>query len=309
MRQNFKNSTWNTDGISSLDPGTKYCVVDTMVVLPIHQGDPDVIMNLKQEMHGTTLILLKRIIGEAAHKYGKGEDDDKKTDVRDFVSSLSSRLKSTGIWFQFVHLESDMPALVKKMYDGGSHGGLSVVDYTLLFVAKMYPDMDVMTEDKHLIGAIKSERGSKTKGMIRHLISNYNKRRGDTAGFISHKINKYIQGDICVEWYDRLQYTEFWIKDVRMIYINYSPERKVQVILLSEVKKYVKDLKSQSELETQIHKFFSQWKPKTDRKVPAQKKDRYTQYLNDNDDLSRIDKTGRKKLVRKMRKRNINLDI
>ena len=109
--------------------------------------------------------------------------------------------------------------------------------------------------------------------------------------------------------HDRLQYTEFSIKDVRMISINYSSEKKVQVVLLSEVKKYVKDLKSQSELETQIQKFFSQWKPKTDRKVPAQKKDRYAQHLNDNDDLSWLDKTGRKKLAREIKKRNIDLDI
>ena len=108
-----------------------------MVVLPIHQGDPDVTMNLKQGIHDATLILLNRIIGEAAHKHGKSEDRDKKTDTEDFVSSLSSKLKSAGIRFQFVQLESGMPALVQKMYDNRSHGGLSVADYTLLFVAKM----------------------------------------------------------------------------------------------------------------------------------------------------------------------------
>ena len=309
MRQNFRNNTWNADRISSLDSRTKYCIVDTMVVLPIHQGDPDVTMNLKQEIHDATLILLNRIVGEAAHKHGKSEDNDKKTDVEDFVSSLSSRLKSAGIRFQFVQLEPGMPALARKMYNDMSHGGLSMADYTLLFVAKMYPDMDVMTEDKHLIGAIKSERGPKAKGVIRHLMSNYNKRRGDTAGFIRYRLGKYITKDIHVEWCDRLQYTEFLIKDVRMISINYSPERNVQVVLSPEVKKYVKDLKSQYELETQIQEFFSQWKPKADKKVPAQKKGGYVQYLNDNDDLDGLDKNERKKLARQMKKRNIDLDI
>ena len=112
-----------------------------------------------------------------------------------------------------------------------------------------------------------------------------------------------------MEWHDRLQYTEFLIKDARMISINYSLERNAQVVLSPEVKKYVKDLKSQSELETQIQKFFSQWKPKADKKVPAQKKGRYVQYLNDNDNVNWFDKTGRKKLARQMKKKNIDLDI
>ena len=309
MGQNFKKSVWSTDKFSNLDSKTKYCLVDTMVVLPIHQGDPDVTADVKRELHNATLILLKRIVGEATHKHDEIKDNNEITDIKDFTALLVSRLKSVDIRFQLVQLEPGMPALVQKMCNDRPHGGLSVVDYTLLFVAKMYPDMDVMTEDKHLIGTIKSERGSKAKGVIRHTMLNYNKRREDTAGFIRRKLGKYVTKDIYVEWHDRLQYTEFLIKDVRMISINYSLERNAQVVLSPEVKKYVKDLKSQSELETQIQKFFSQWKPKADKEIPAQKKDRYAQHLNDSDDLNGLDKNERKKLARQMKKRNVDLDI
>ena len=246
MGQNFKKSVWSTDKFSDLDSKTKYCLVDTMVALPIHQGDPDVITDVKRELHNATLILLKRIVGEAIHKHDEIKDNNEVTDIRDFVASLSSRLESAGIRFQLVQLEPGMPALVQKMCNDRPHGGLSVVDYTLLFVAKMYPDMDVMTEDKHLIGAIESERISKAKGVIRHGMLNYNKRRGDTAWFIRCELGKYIKRDIHVKWDDQLQHTEFLIKGVRMISINYSLEKNVQVVLLSEAKKYVKDLKSQS---------------------------------------------------------------
>ena len=309
MGQNFRKSVWSTNKFSSLDSKTKYCLVDTMVVLPIHQGDPDVIADVKHDLHNATLILLKRIVGEATHKYDEMIGNNKVTDIKDFTASLSSRLESAGIRFQFVSLESGMPDLVRKMYDSQSHGGLSVVDYTLLFVAKRYPHMDVMTEDKHLIDVINSERTPKAKGVIRHVMLNYNTRRGDTAGFIRHELGKYIKGDIHVKLSEQLQYTEFLIKDARMISINYSPERKAQVVLLSEAKKYVKDLKSQSELETQVLKFWSQWKPKAYKKVPAQKKDRYAEYLSDSDDLDGLDNIGRKKLARDMKKRNIDLHM
>ena len=309
MGQNFKKSVWSTGKFSNLDSKTKYCLVDTMVVLPIHQGDPDVIAEVKRELHNATLLLLKRIVGEATHKHDEIKDNNEITDIKDFTALLVSRLKSADIQFQLVHLEPDMPALVQKMHNDRLHDDLSVVDYTLLFVAKMYPDMDVMTEDKHLIGAIESERISKAKGVIRHVMSNYNKRRGDTAGFIKYELGRYITKNIQIKWHDRLQHIEFLINDVKGVSMNYSLERNAQVFLLPGVRKHIKDLKSQYELETQIQEFFSQWTPKANKKVPAQKKGRYVQYLDDNDDLDGLDKAERNKLARQMKKRNIDLDI
>ena len=267
------------------------------------------IAEVKRELHNATLILLKRIVGEATHKHDEIKDNNEVTDIRDFVASLSSRLEFADIRFQYVQLGPGMPDLVQKMYSDRLYDDLSVVDYTLLFVAKIYPNMDVMTEDKHLINAIKSERISKAKGVIRHGMLNYNKRRGDTAGFIRYELGKYTTKDIQVKCHDRLQPMEFLINDVKGISINHLLELNVQVILLPEVKKYVKDLKSQSELETRIQKFFSQWRSKTDKKMLAQKKDRYAQHLNDNDDLNWLDKTERNKLARQMKKKNIDLDI
>ena len=77
--QNLKKNTWNKDGFFSLDPRTKYCLVDAMVVLPMQQGDPDVTRDAKRELHGATLILLNRIVGETAHKHGELEGGDERT--------------------------------------------------------------------------------------------------------------------------------------------------------------------------------------------------------------------------------------
>ena len=58
-------------GFSGLDPGTRHCLVDTMVLLQMRQGDPDVIGDAKRELRGATLVLLDIIVVEAVHRHGK----------------------------------------------------------------------------------------------------------------------------------------------------------------------------------------------------------------------------------------------
>ena len=270
--QNLKKNTWNKDGFFSLDPRTKYCLVDTMVVLPMQQGDPDVTRDAKRELNGATLILLNRIVGEAAHKHDELEGGDERTSSDDFASSLSSRLESAGIRFRFVQLERGMPASVKKMIDDKIHSNISPADYTLLFAAMMRQDMDVMTDDRALIGSISNERNPRTKGRIRSVTLNYRKRREDTAGFIRYHLDKYTPENVYVKWRDRPRYTEFLIEDVKVVSIDHAREGDIQVDLSPWVKNPDKILKLQSKLGTQIQNFFSRWKPKGGGKGPAQGK-------------------------------------
>ena len=309
VKQNFKKNAWDGDGFSSLDPRTKYCLVDTMVVLPMQQGDPDVTRDAKQELHGATLILLNKIVSEAAHKHDELEGGNEKTGFVDFVSSLSSQLGSAGIRFKFVHFERGMSASVKKMINNKIHPNLSPVDYALLFAAMMRQDMDVMTDDKGLIGSINKERSPKTKGKIRSVMPNYRKRRWDTARLIRNKLDKYVPENVYVKWRDRPRYTEFLIEDVKVASIDHSRKGSVQVDLSSWAKNRNEVLKLQPELETQIWEYFSKWKPKRGGKGPAQGKDWYMRRRGGNDDIDGLSEARKRRLSRELQKRNINLDI
>lgn len=40
------------EGFLGLDPSTKYCLMDTMVLLPLRRADPDVTRDVKTELRG-----------------------------------------------------------------------------------------------------------------------------------------------------------------------------------------------------------------------------------------------------------------
>ena len=63
-----------------------------MVLLPI--------CDTKRELNNTTLVLLNRVVGEAACK--RKEIEGGGMYCEDFASLLSSRLESAGIAFKFV---------------------------------------------------------------------------------------------------------------------------------------------------------------------------------------------------------------
>ena len=315
MGQNSKVALRDRDEFLSLDPGTRYCLVDTMVVLPIHQGDPDVIRDARLELHGATLILLDKIISEAVHKHGELEGGDGRTSSDDFVSSLSGRLESADIRFKFVRLGRYMLTSARKMFNDRVHPGLSKADYTLLLAAMKRQNMDVMTDDKALIGAINNKRGPEAKGRIRSAMSSYRKRRTSTAVFIKRKLGDYIPEDVYVHWNDRFQCTEFLIEDVKAVSIDHFREGSVRVDLLPLVEKSNKKiLKIQSDLGTQIRKHFFEWKPKESErgpgKGPAQKKDWYRQHRDGDGDVDELDEVQMRSISRKLQNKRINdLDI
>ena len=114
-----------------------------------------------------------------------------------------------GIRYKFVRLGVDMHISVQKMLDDEMHPGLSNVDYTLLLAAMERPNMDVMTDDKALSGAISNRRDSKANGQIRSATSSYCKRRWFTARSVKRKLGNYIPGNARPSWEDGLAYRVF----------------------------------------------------------------------------------------------------
>ena len=280
MEQNSNSRT--RDKFTGLDPSTKYCLVDTMVLLPLVHGDLDVIKDVKRELGGAILVLLNKIVGEAAHKYDEMKDVNKKTDFEDFAALLSKRLESSGIAFRFVRFDRDMFVYWRSMMDSATHPNLSPTDYALLCAAIKRPDMDFMTDDKGLIGSIYAERGPRSKGKRLSATLSYSKRRNDTAGFIKRRLAGYIPKDTYVYWRYRLQCTEFLIRDAVAATVDHS-DGDAQVDLSTWVKNVNKATNLQSELKTEIQAFFTKWKPARNKKSPVRGKGWYTQHRDDDD--------------------------
>ena len=59
-----------------LGPSKKYCLVDTMVRLPLCHEDPDLARDVKRKLNDATLVLLGKVAGEAAHKHQELEGVD-----------------------------------------------------------------------------------------------------------------------------------------------------------------------------------------------------------------------------------------
>ena len=49
VKPDFKETAQDWNNLLKLDLEMKYCLVDTMVVLPMHQGDADVLGDVKLE--------------------------------------------------------------------------------------------------------------------------------------------------------------------------------------------------------------------------------------------------------------------
>ena len=257
-------------GFSGLDPRTRHCLVDTMVLLQMRQGDPDVIGDAKRELRGATLVLLDIIVVEAVHRHGKHDGGHGMADPKDFVSFLSGLLKSRDIRFKLVRVEQGMYASVLQMLYDRAHPRLSEADCTLLSAAVGCPDMDVMTSDKALVDAINSERGPKAKGRILDAMSSHHGRRQSTAKLIRNRLDSYIPKGVRVEWYDRFHHTVFLIVGAT-VSIDHVEKGRVRIDLRPLVAKPDKKiLKIQSELGVEVREHFFrpeiQWVQERSRK-------------------------------------------
>ena len=312
MESDFKEITRGWDRFTKLDPAMKYCLVDTMVLLPMHQGDKDVVGYVKRNLNNAVLVLLDNIIYEAAHKMAALEGNDGEPNFNDFVASLSGALESNGIKFKFIRLGADMWTRSQKMFKEEAHPGLSKSDYTLLLAAMKRQGMDVMTDDKALIGAINAKRGKNASGKIRKATVTHNKRRGAIAWLINKTLAKFIPNDKRLTWNSRLTHTDFFIGKTKVASVNHN-DGTASVYLLSVMKIPDKDLLIlQHDLSMKIRKMFLEWKPGKGKvnatTVPARKKD--WDVGHNNDYSNGLGEAQRKKFVRKLKNKNIaGLDI
>ena len=269
----------NEDAFLGLDPNAKYCLADTMVLIPLCQGDPDVIRDVKRELGGAVLVILDIILWESAHKLGKMSGE--KTNRKYFVSVLSHHLEPAAISFETVRFTHRMAVFWKEKCNGNSHPNLSEFDYALLCATIKRPDIDIMTDDKGLRGSIENERASKTRGKVRQVMRNYYQRRNDTAGFIRGKIEKHLVKDDFVKWNYRIRFTEFSVGNAVVASMDHSQSERVRVDLSALVNNSNKHGKLQSKLEKEIQDFFTRWKPARGGRRSPHGKDWYRQHRDD----------------------------
>ena len=296
-------------GFSGLDPRTRHCLVDTMVLLQMRQGDPDVIGDAKRELRGAALVLLDIIAVEAAHRHGKQDGGHGMADPKYFVSFLSGLLKSRDIRFKLVRVEQGMYASVLQMLYDRAHPRLSEADCTLLSAAVGCPDMDVMTSDKALADAINSERGPKAKGRVLDAMSSHHGRRQSTAKLIRNRLGSYIPKGARVEWYDRFHRTVFLIAGAT-VSIDHVEKGRVRVDLRPLVAKPDKKiLKIQSELGVEVReRFFRpeiQWVQERLRKETSAGKGPAHAELGYGDHAEGLDGETKRRLERKLRGKGI----
>lgn len=269
------------EGFLGLDPSTKYCLVDTMVLLPLRRGDPDVTRDVKTELNGATLVLLNRIVGEATNKHNELEAGDGGMDYMGFASSLAVQLKSAGIAAKFAWFDYQMSIFWASLVDGRAHPNLSPADYALLCAAVERPDMDVMTDDKALAGSIRQDRGPKARGRVRSATVNYRKRRWDTVGFIRYMLREHLPKCARGNWVDRGTHTEFLLDGTVAVSVDHDQRGGARVSSLSCVKSPAARAALQLKIARDAGKFFSQWKPSRKKKGADKGRDWYRRRRDD----------------------------
>ena len=203
---------------------------------------------------------------------------------------------------------ADMWIRSQKMFKEEAHPGLSKSDYTLLLAAMKRQNMDVMTDDKALIGAINAKRGQDASCKIRQATTTYNKRRGAISWLIMKMLAKFMPNDTFPNWNSRLKHTEFFIGKTKIASVDHK-DGTTSVDLLGVVKMPDKDLLIlQHDLSMKIRKKFLEWKPgkgKGDSATgPAKKKDWHGECRGD-DGIDGLDEAQRKSVARKLKNKHI----
>ena len=242
-------------GFLGLDINTKYCLVDTMVLLPLVRGDADVIGDAKRELNGAILVLLRQIVREAARKHAEQEGEE--ADPDGFASALADRLESAGISFRLAKFEGPMAAYWRKTITARKHPNLSDADYALLCAAARRPRMDVMTDDRGLAGSIRKDRGRRRGGRIRSATQDYRKRRGDVAGLIRYRLAGRIPEGVMVKWSDLGGRTEFSVDGGTVVSVDHDGGETRADLL-----RWGMAGTAEKELAKEAGKLFAGWKPK-----------------------------------------------
>lgn len=261
-----------------LDPDTKYCLVDTMVLLPVYYEDPDMARDVRSLLGGATLVLLSKVVGEAYFKCRDVEDVG--GTYEDFASTLAGRLDSAGMASVLVWFEDEMLEFWNGVMGERTHPNLSGVDYALLCASVRRPDMDVMTGDKGLAGSIRRERGRGSRGRILAVMSGYTGRRNHTVRLIRRRLGDYLPADARLGWSTLGRCTRFNVDGCMIASADAAGRSNVQVDLSRLVDDRERRGALESELGREIGESFRGWKPDR-RKKDIRGKDWYRQHRDD----------------------------
>ena len=166
-----------------LDRSRRHSIVDTMVLVDLHRKALDSIDGLRGALTGSQMVILPETMAETAHKC---RDLGGWDDVGTFADSMVSRLDESGIEYLLAEIPESTRAAAseqhsKKEYPNENGKPLSFVDCLLLCSAMLHDDVDVITADGALAGAIVERCGPNRTKTSR---TDYYKRRDDTKWFV-----------------------------------------------------------------------------------------------------------------------------
>ena len=206
---------------TDLDKAGRYCLMDTMDVVDVYRGVPDVIDGVRDAAGDRHLLVIPNVVAKAAgvckELSGKGWDD-----LKTLESDIMSGMTAPGVPVAFAHLPDGMQtAAALNCTDAGcvAPGGarLSHVDCMLLCAAASTANVDVMTEGGALRGAVDAECGAGRACTSR---KKYYKRCARTAWFIG-----VVAGVGRVRWHTWNGMMEYHSGGVRMAVLEVAGDR------------------------------------------------------------------------------------
>lgn len=176
------------DGYSywtDLDGSRRYCLMDTMDVVDVYRGVPDVIDGVRDVAGDRSLLVIPEVVAEAAgvckELSGKGW-----ADLKTLESDIMSGMAAPGVPVAFARLPADVKAAAalrraNAEYENPDGVWLSLVDCMLFCAVAGAANVDVMTNDKALRGVVDAECGTSRACTSR---KKYHDRCARTAWFI-----------------------------------------------------------------------------------------------------------------------------
>ena len=214
MESRIKYGAW-----SSLDPERRYCLMDTMVLMTICRGNDEIMGMVDAVLKDRVLLIIRDVMDEAIGVYGRV--DLRGAMVPDsFTSSVRFNFLYRDTEFELVQPEpgtydSALVTSAEGKYLNENGVPLSYTDCVLLRLVTGHPNIDIMTEDKALRGAVAAELGSQAEGRAHRVMRDYYERRHRTAWFIQGVLN----ASDAVEWMGVRDGTEYHVDDSWIITI------------------------------------------------------------------------------------------
>ena len=174
-----------------LDHSRRHSIVDTMALVDLHRHALDSLYGLQDALAGSPMIIVPETMEETAHKcrdLGGLDDSD------EFIHSMEHRLAEAGIEYFLAELPdatclSAIGQYVREEYPDRNGEPLSFVDCLLLCAAVSHDNVDIITADGALAGAIGERCGQDRVDTPR---IDYYKRRDDTKWIVNKLSGKKI---------------------------------------------------------------------------------------------------------------------